>query len=41
MRRYDWPDTVHNDFDDYSQACLPHMDNEAGRLISLNVEAVK
>ena len=41
VRRYDWRDTVHKDFDDYSQAYIPHMDKEAGRLISLNVEAVK
>jgi hypothetical protein len=39
VRRYDWRDTVHKDFDDYSQAYIPHMDKEAGRLISLNVEA--
>ena len=41
VSRYDWRNTVHKDFDDYSQAYIPHMDKEAGRLISLNVEAVK
>lgn len=28
-------------FDDYSQAYVPHMDKENGKLISLNVEAIK
>lgn len=28
-------------FDDYSQAYIPHMDKENGKLISLNVEAIK
>jgi predicted SAM-dependent methyltransferase len=41
VHRYDWRDTVHKDFDDYSQAYIPHMDKESGRLISLNVEAIK
>ena len=40
FRRYDWRQTVHKDFDDFSQAYLPHMDKENGVLISLNVEAV-
>lgn len=38
---YDWRDTIHKDYDDYSQAYIPHMDKEHGTLISLNVEAVK
>jgi hypothetical protein len=29
------------EFDDHSQAYLPHMDKENGTLISLNIEAVK
>jgi len=41
VHRYDWRDTVHKDFDDYSQSYIPHMDKESGRLISLNVEAIK
>lgn len=41
FRRYDWRQTVHGDFDDFSQAYIPHMDKQHGRLISLNVEAVK
>lgn len=38
---YDWRETEHADFDDHSQAYLPHMDKENGTLISLNVEATK
>lgn len=38
--RYRVEDTVHKDFDDYSQAYIPHMD-KTGILISLNVEAIK
>lgn len=38
-RRYDWRETGHADVDDYAQAYLPHLDREAGRLMSLNVEA--
>lgn len=38
---YDWRDTVHKDYDDYSQAYRPHMDKENGTLMSLNVEATK
>jgi len=41
IHRYDWRDTIHKDFDDYSQAYIPHMDKEHGTLISLNVEANK
>jgi predicted SAM-dependent methyltransferase len=41
VRRYDWRDTVHKDYDDHSQAYFPHMDKEKGLLISLNVEAEK
>lgn len=42
-RWYDWRKTdigIWN-IDDYSQAYLPHMDKENGRLMSLNVEAIK
>ena len=38
VRRYDWRKTEHAQFDDHSQAYLPHMDKEKGALISLNVE---
>lgn len=41
IRRYDWQQTVHKDYDDFSQAYLPHMDKEHGTLMSLNVEAEK
>jgi SAM-dependent methyltransferase len=39
VRRYDWRETIHRDYDDFSQAYIPHMDKEHGCLISLNVEA--
>ena len=39
--RYDWHKTIHKDYDDYSQAYIPHMDKKHGTLISLNVEAQK
>lgn len=41
VRRYDWRETIHKDYDDYSQAYLPHLDKAHGTLISLNVEATK
>ncbi|WP_222117046.1 class I SAM-dependent methyltransferase [Campylobacter coli] len=41
IRRYDWRNTIHKDYDDHSQAYYPHMDKENGILISLNVEAIK
>jgi predicted SAM-dependent methyltransferase len=39
-RPWDWKDTEHASFDDYSQAFLPHLKRD-GRLMSLNMEAVK
>lgn len=41
IRRYDWQQTEHAQFDDHSQAYLPHLNKETGVLISLNVEAEK
>ena len=41
IRRYDWRETIHKNYDDHSQAYIPHMDKEHGFLISLNVEADK
>lgn len=41
VRWWDWRETEHTHIDDYSQAYLPHMDKENGRLMSLNLEAVK
>lgn len=39
--RYDWRKTIHKDYDDFSQAYIPHMDKKNGILISLNIEAEK
>ena len=41
VKRYDWRETIHKDYDDHSQAYFPHMDKENGILISLNIEATK
>lgn len=41
VRRWEWRSTEHSDIDDYSQAYLPHLHKEDGRLMSLNIEAVK
>ena len=41
VKRYDWRETEHSQFDDHSQAYLPHMDKENGTLVSLNVECIK
>jgi len=41
IHRYEWRQTIHKDYDDYSQAYIPHMDKEHGILISLNVECEK
>ena len=41
VRRYDWQQTVHKDYDDHSQAYFPHMDKDNGLLMSLNIEADK
>lgn len=42
VRLWDWRTTEpHNYCDDYSQAYVPHMDKENGKLMSLNVEAKK
>ena len=41
VRSYNWRETDHYYVDDYSQAYLPHMDKENGKLMSLNVEATK
>ena len=41
IRRYNWQDTIHKNYDDFSQAYIPHMDKNNGILISLNVEAIK
>ena len=41
IRRYDWHKTIHKDYDDHSQAYIPHLYKKKGILISLNVEAKK
>lgn len=41
VRRWDWRTTEHASVDDYSQAYIPHMQKESGRLVSLNLEATK
>lgn len=43
VRRYDWRETDIGKagIDDYSQAYIPHMDKANGRLMMLNVEAIK
>lgn len=41
VHRYNWRKTIHKDYDDYSQAYIPHMDKEHGILMSLNVECEK
>ena len=41
VMKYDWRKTEHSEFDDHSQAYIPHMDKENGTLISLNVECLK
>jgi hypothetical protein len=43
VRRYDWRRAFvgRAGIDDFSQAYLPHMDKEHGRLMMLNVEAIR
>jgi predicted SAM-dependent methyltransferase len=43
VRRYDWRKTELGELgiDDFSQAYLPHMDKDHGRLMMLNVEATR
>lgn len=41
IEKYEWRETEHAEFDDHSQAYIPHMDKDNGTLISLNVEGIK
>jgi predicted SAM-dependent methyltransferase len=41
IRYWDWRAVDHGQFDDYSQAYLPHLDKKSGMLMSLNLEATK
>lgn len=38
---WNWKETEHSKYDDYSQAYLPHLDKEHGLHMSLNLEAIK
>jgi len=39
--KYNWQDFLPDGYDDYSRSYLPHMDFENGRLMSLNMMAVR
>jgi predicted SAM-dependent methyltransferase len=41
VRHWDWRLTDHAAIDDYSQAYIPHLDKNAGKPMSLNLEAVR
>jgi predicted SAM-dependent methyltransferase len=41
IQYWDWKETEHSKYDDYSQCFLPHLDRDSGMLMSLNLEAVK
>jgi len=41
IQKWDWRKTSHSEFDDHSQAYVPHMNKDNGTLISLNVECSK
>lgn len=41
VEKWDWRKVDHGKYDDYSQAYLPHMDKNDGKLMSLNLEARK
>jgi hypothetical protein len=41
VRSWDWRKADHGHVDDHSQRYLPHMDKCNGKLISLNMEAIK
>jgi SAM-dependent methyltransferase len=41
VREWDWRATEHAAVDDYSQAYIPHLEKERGRLVSLNLEALR
>jgi len=40
VRHWDWRNTEHSEFDDYSQAYLPSMQKDTGQLMSLNLEGI-
>ena len=41
VQHWNWRNTEHSQIDDFSQSYIPHMDKENGRLMSLNLEAIK
>ena len=41
IHRYDWRETIHKDYDDFSQAYIPAFQKTTGILVSLNMEAEK
>lgn len=41
IKKYDWRKTEHKNIDDFSQSYLPHMDKKNGKLMSLNIVAIK
>lgn len=41
VKEYNWRNTDHSQFDDHSQAYIPHMHKKDGVLISLNIECKK
>jgi hypothetical protein len=41
VRRWNWRETDHADFDDYASSYLPHLDKSAGMHMSLNMQADK
>jgi len=41
IERWDWRKELPPDYDDYSQAYIPHMQKDTGKLISLNLQASK
>lgn len=41
IKTYDWKDFLPKDYDDFSRAYIPHMDFKNGRLMSLNIIAIK
>ena len=41
IHEWNWKETEHCTYDDYSQSYLPHMDKENGMLMSLNLQANK
>lgn len=41
IRKYDWRQTIHKDYDDRSQSYFPHMDKEHGIQMNINVECDK